>query len=101
LAAVTYTGSFNHLIMPKKPFVHLILPQLFQPLKLWNKGYKFEVKSNYLTKLLQSYHIEQQHSVGITASLFSSIGLSTKEELFINCDNHNISAICVASISCL
>jgi len=67
--------------MPKKPLVYLILPQLFQPLKLWKKGYKFEVQSHYFTTLLQSFHNKKQSSVGISASLFSSLGFSTKKEL--------------------
>ncbi len=67
--------------MPNKPFVHLIIPQLFQPLKRWTKGYQFDVKSHYLVKLLQNYHSKQQELLGIHASLFFSIGVSTKAEL--------------------
>ncbi len=68
--------------MPKKPLVHLIIPQLFQPLKLWKKGYKIEVTSDYFTQLLQSYNSKQQlATTGMNSSLFSSIGFSTEEEL--------------------
>ena len=68
--------------MPKKPLVHLIIPQLFQPLKLWKKGYKIEVQSDYFTQLLQSYKYKHQPATtGMNASLFSSIGFSTEEEL--------------------
>jgi hypothetical protein len=68
--------------MPKKPLVHLIIPQLFQPLKLWKKGYKIEVQSDYFTKLLQSYKYKQQPAIsGMNASLFSSLGFATEEEL--------------------
>ena len=67
--------------MPNKPLVHLILPQLLQPLQLWKKGYKFEVQSVFFTKLLQSMRYQQQSCTGFNASLFSSIGFSIEEEL--------------------
>ena len=67
--------------MPKKPKVHLIIPQLFQPLMLWKKADKLELKAPYLTRLLQNYTFKQQPSGGLNARLFSAIGLSTEEEL--------------------
>jgi len=67
--------------MPNKPLVHIIIPQLLQPLKRWKKGYNVEVRSHYFSQLLQSYNKQPNDSVGINASLFSSISFSTEDEL--------------------
>ncbi len=68
--------------MAHKPLVHLIIPQLFQPLKRWGKGYLFEVHSPYLTTLLQGYSSKYQSSAnGINASLFASLDIPIQDEL--------------------
>jgi len=66
--------------MSPKPQIHLSIPALFEPLELWNKDFRFEVTSNYLSLLLTSLefvHVQKVH--GLSACFFSSLGFNDTE----------------------
>jgi len=68
--------------MSSKPIIHLCIPQLFQPLKLWNRDFRFEPKAPELSLLLRQFESDKTESVqGLDASLFKAIGMAEVEEL--------------------
>ena len=68
--------------MTQKPIIHLCIPQLFQPLKLWSRDFHFEPKAPELSQLLRQFDCEKTESTqGLDASLFNAIGMAKTEEL--------------------
>ncbi|HIO97489.1 MAG TPA: hypothetical protein EYG71_06130 [Leucothrix sp.] len=68
--------------MSNKPLIHLFIPQLFQPLSVWKQGFQFEPNCTYLIKILQNFQkVRTSEVIGISASLFSSLGLAEGCEL--------------------
>ena len=68
--------------MPQKPIIHLCIPQLFKPLKLWNRDFRFKPKASELSLLLRQFESDKTESVqGLDASLFNVIGMAESEEL--------------------
>ncbi len=68
--------------MSSKPIIHLCIPQLFQPLKLWSRDFHFEPKAPELSLLLRQFESDKTESVqGLDASLFNAIGMAETEEL--------------------
>ena len=68
--------------MSSKPIIHLCIPQLFQPLKLWNRDFRFEPKAPELSLLLRQFESDKTEFIqGLDASLFNAIGMAESEEL--------------------
>lgn len=60
--------------------VHLIVPQLFQPLSLWYKDFGFEPEAHHLSTLLSQYDTIKSHKAyGVDASLFACLGVVDAE----------------------
>ncbi len=62
--------------MSMKPSIHLFIPQLLQPLNLWQKDFLFEAEAPQLSQLLGDF--AQQTDTGCTsldASLLHSVGI--------------------------
>ena len=61
--------------------VHLLIPKLLSPLKLWNKDFAFEPESNILSKLLANSQTTNTPTNGLHHTLFNTLGLADKAEL--------------------
>ena len=60
----------------------MCIPQLFQPLSIWQKDFQFKPVAPNLSTLFRKFKLESSHSLsGIDASLFKSIGFSDSNEL--------------------
>ncbi len=69
-------------MIPSKPIIHLCIPQLFQPLKLWSRDFRFEPEAPELSLLLRQFTSDKTESVlGLDASLFNAIGMAESKEL--------------------
>jgi hypothetical protein len=59
-----------------KAVVHLFIPQLFQPLELWKRDFKFEVEAPHLSQLLRQFDVDKNTPIqGLDANLFSAVGM--------------------------
>lgn len=73
----------------------LFIPQLIQPLKAWSQDFGFEPKSPVFSNLFSHYKSNDTSSVGLDRALFSTLGLSTTEELpvaqyrYVNNENNH------------
>ena len=62
--------------------IHIFIPKLLSPLKLWNKDFGFQVKSPVLSELLSSsIKKKNSHDQGLTTSLFTKLGHPKDSEL--------------------
>lgn len=68
--------------MSKKPTVHLVIPQLIQPLLEWNSNYKFSPSYDFLTRFFINFQVSKQSSQkGIDENVFAKLGLLDDSEL--------------------
>ena len=62
------------------PEVRLLIPQLFEPLILWEKDFQFKPEAPHLSKLLAQFEtLAQVKTKGANASLFASVGIYAEE----------------------
>lgn len=62
--------------------IHIFIPKLLSPLKLWNKDFGFQVESSVLSELLSSAGKKKNsHYQGLTTSLFAKLGHPDDSEL--------------------
>ncbi len=67
-----------------KPEIRIIIPQLFQPLLLWQKDFRFTPVAANLSRLLQNFELVSSHGkTGIYASLFACAAYAERQELAI------------------
>ena len=67
--------------MSKIPTLHILIPDLLSPLKLWHKDFGFEPQSHSIATLLENSQIKAVPFQGLEACLFSLLGFSANEEL--------------------
>ena len=67
--------------MSKVPTLHILIPDLLSPLKLWHKDFGFEPQSGSIATLLADSQIKEVPFKGLEACLFSLLGFSANEEL--------------------
>ena len=61
--------------------IHILIPKLLCPLKLWKQDFGFQAKSLLLSELLASSQKKNTHTHGLTATLFSKLNHPSDEEL--------------------
>ena len=61
--------------------IHLLIPNLLSPLKLWNQDFGFQVQSSILSELLATSHKENTLTHGLSHTLFSKLGYLAEAEL--------------------
>jgi len=67
--------------MPQKPVIHLVIPQLIQPLSDWQSHYQFSPLYHYLTRFLVNFEVVKTNNNGIDENLFFKIGGQDFDEL--------------------
>lgn len=74
--------SVSTLEVSKIPTVHLCIPQLLQPLDLWQKDFLFEPEAPELGQLFRNFEVTQDKAIeGLEASLFGALGMTENQEL--------------------
>ncbi len=67
--------------MSNIPTLHVLVPDLLAPLKLWHKDFGFEAESDSTATLLAYSEHKQVPFKGLDAAIFSLLGFSAHEEL--------------------
>ncbi len=67
--------------MSKIPTLHILIPDLLSPLKLWHKDFGFESQSHSIATLLANSQTKEVPFQGLETCLFSLLGFSANEEL--------------------
>ncbi len=67
--------------MSKVPTLHILIPDLLAPLKLWHKDFGFEPQSDSIATLLANSQTKEVPFQGLETCLFSLLGFSAHEEL--------------------
>lgn len=61
--------------------IHLLIPNLLSPLKLWKQDFNFHAQSQIVSELLASSQQQQTSNYGLSNTLFSKLGYQEDEEL--------------------
>lgn len=69
------------MIMSNIPTLHVLVPDLLAPLKLWHKDFGFEPESKSIATLLVNSQRKDVPFKGLDASIFSLLGFAANEEL--------------------
>jgi hypothetical protein len=67
--------------MSNIPTLHVLVPDLLAPLKLWHKDFGFEPESESIAALLVNSQRKDVPFEGLDASIFSLLGFAANEEL--------------------
>ena len=67
--------------MSESPILHVLVPDLLAPLKLWNKDFGFEPESETTATLLAHSQQKNVPFKGLDATIFSLLGLPADTEL--------------------
>ena len=75
-------SASEYMTSPVIPTVTLFIPQLLQPLELWQRDFLFEPKAAELGQLFRQFDVIQNKPIkGLEASLFSALGMPENIEL--------------------
>ena len=67
--------------MSEHPILHVVIPDLLAPLKLWHKDFGFEPESETTAALLTHSQCKDVPFQGLDSAIFSLLGFSADEEL--------------------